>query len=137
MKSWSIPGMLFIGDAAHTMSPVAGQGINLAIRDSIVAANHLITARRQGLPWDIALLDKIEAERRPEVEELQSFQIRLGHLMLGAPRWQTRLVFRQLMPLLSALGVRQHYVRKVQGGKSAVKVQYPVKLEKVASHVAG
>ena len=137
MKKWSVPGMLFIGDAAHTMSPVAGQGINLAIRDSIVVANHLITAHRQGLAWDAALLQKIEAERRPEVEELQAFQIRLGHLMLGAPRWQTRLAFRQLMPVFSALGIRQHYVRRVQGGKSKVKIQYPVRLVKVASPIAG
>ncbi len=126
MKKWSVPGMLFIGDAAHTMSPVAGQGINLAIRDSIVTANHLIAAHRQGAGWDLALLERIESERRPEVEELQSFQIRLGHLMLGAPRWQTRLVFRKLMPVLSALGIQQHYVRQVQGGKTDVKLQFPV-----------
>lgn len=137
MKKWSVPGMLFIGDAAHTMSPVAGQGINLAVRDSIVASNHLITAQRQGLAWDAALLEMIEAERRPEVEELQTFQIRLGHLMLGAPRWQTRLVFRQLMPVFSAFGIRQHFVRRVQGGKSVVKVQYPVKLAEVAIRSTG
>jgi 2-polyprenyl-6-methoxyphenol hydroxylase-like FAD-dependent oxidoreductase len=132
MQRWSVPGMLFIGDAAHTMSPVAGQGINLAVRDSIVAANHLIAAKRQGLGWDSALLQKIEAERRPEVEALQAFQVSLGYLMLGAPRWQTRIVFRWLMPVLSTLGIRQHYVRQVQGGKSTVKVHYPVKLAEIA-----
>ena len=31
-----------IGDASHTMSPVGAQGINLALRDSIVTANELI-----------------------------------------------------------------------------------------------
>jgi hypothetical protein len=72
-----------------------------------------------------------------EVEELQAFQIRLGYLMLGAPRWQTRLVFRQLMPVLSALGIRQHYVRRVQGGKSTVKVHYPVKVVEIANLVVG
>lgn len=76
----------------------------------------------------VLLLQKIEAERRPEVEGLHAFQVTLGYLMLGAPRWQTRLVFRWLMPVLSALGIRQHYVRQVQGGKSRVIVQYPVKL---------
>ena len=41
------------------------------------------------------------------------------------------------MPVFSALGIRQHYVRRVQGGKSEVKVQYPVKLVEVAARVAG
>lgn len=129
MHRWSLPGMLFLGDAAHTMSPVAGQGINLAMRDSIVAANHLIAARRAGHPWDESLLQKIEAERRPEVEALQDFQILLGRLMLGAPRWQTNLVFRHLMPVLSWTGIRQRYVRQVQGGAVEVHLDYPVSLQ--------
>ena len=41
VEQWSQPGVLLIGDAAHTMSPVGGQGVNLALRDAIVAANHL------------------------------------------------------------------------------------------------
>lgn len=137
MQHWSVPGMLFIGDAAHTMSPVAGQGINLAIRDSIVAANQLIGASHQGAAWDLPLLQKIEAERRPEVEAMQAFQIRLGYLMLGAPRWLTRLVFRGLMPLLSALDIRQYYVRRVQGGAAQVELQYPVKLNETPEPIQG
>jgi 2-polyprenyl-6-methoxyphenol hydroxylase-like FAD-dependent oxidoreductase len=108
------------------MSPVAGQGINLAMRDSIVAANHLITACRQGKPWDEGVLERIEAERRPEIEAMQDFQVRLGRLMLGAPRWQRRLVFRYLMPVLSLLGIRQWYVRRVQGGTVDVRIDFPV-----------
>lgn len=131
MQQWYLPGMLFLGDAAHTMSPVAGQGINLAMRDSIVAANHLIEAHRNGSPWDENLLRKIEAERRPEIEALQGFQIRLGRLMLGAPRWQTRLVFRHLMPVLSWFGVRQRYVRRVQGGAAEVNLRYSIPLQVV------
>ena len=32
LKSWSAPGVLFLGDAAHTMSPTGGQGLSMAIR---------------------------------------------------------------------------------------------------------
>lgn len=126
LEKWHVPGMLFLGDAAHTMSPVAGQGINLAIRDSIVAANHLIAAHHANQPFDEALCERIEQERRPEVETMQAFQIMLGRLMLGAPRWQSRLVFHGLMPLLSLVGIRQRYIKRVQGGVTDVRLRYPV-----------
>lgn len=44
---WSVPGLLLLGDAAHPMSPIRAQGINMALRDVIVAANHLISPLRQ------------------------------------------------------------------------------------------
>ncbi|HEV7168315.1 MAG TPA: FAD-dependent monooxygenase, partial [Micrococcaceae bacterium] len=34
-------GLLFIGDAAHAMSPVGGVGINLAVQDAVCAARVL------------------------------------------------------------------------------------------------
>ena len=48
VRSWCQPGVFLIGDAAHTHSPVGAQGINIALRDSIVAANHLVAALRAG-----------------------------------------------------------------------------------------
>lgn len=75
VERWSIPGALLIGDAAHTMSPVGGQGINIALRDTIVAANHLVPAL---LAEDTAILDAalqaIEDERAPEVNQIQRLQ---------------------------------------------------------------
>lgn len=41
LETWSRPGLLMIGDAAHAMSPVGGVGINLAIQDAVAAANIL------------------------------------------------------------------------------------------------
>ena len=131
MQVWHVPGMLFLGDAAHTMSPVAGQGINLAIRDSIVAANHLIQARDRNEPWNEKLCQQIEAVRRPEVEAMQAFQVQLGHLMLGAPRFQRKLFFRHLLPVLFTLGLRQRYVRRVQRGLADVRIEYPVRLDRL------
>ncbi len=48
---WGTPGLLLLGDAAHPMSPIRAQGINLALRDAAVAANHLVRRRRPADPW--------------------------------------------------------------------------------------
>ena len=41
LRRWYAPGVLLIGDAAHTMSPVGGVGISEAIQDAVVASNIL------------------------------------------------------------------------------------------------
>jgi len=48
MPNWYAPGLLLLGDAVHPMSPIRAQGINMALRDVIVAANHLVTLLREG-----------------------------------------------------------------------------------------
>jgi len=41
LPQWYRSSLLFIGDAAHAMSPVGGIGINLAMQDAVAAANIL------------------------------------------------------------------------------------------------
>ena len=60
LDTWYRPGLLFIGDAAHAMSPVGGVGINLAIQDAVAAANVLVPRMRQGM----ATLDDLRAVQR-------------------------------------------------------------------------
>ena len=73
---WTVPGVLLLGDAAHPMSPVRAQGINLALRDSVVAANHLVPVLVNGT--DPGTLDEacraLQAEREPEIVRAQKLQ---------------------------------------------------------------
>jgi 2-polyprenyl-6-methoxyphenol hydroxylase-like FAD-dependent oxidoreductase len=39
---WERPGLLLLGDGAHPMSPLRAQGLNMALRDALVAAEHLL-----------------------------------------------------------------------------------------------
>ena len=77
-ESWHAPGLLLLGDAAHPMSPIRAQGINLAFRDAIVGANHLVPVLRSG--GDPGAVDgalaRIQAEREPEVTRSQLLQHR-------------------------------------------------------------
>jgi 2-polyprenyl-6-methoxyphenol hydroxylase-like FAD-dependent oxidoreductase len=74
---WNIPGLLLLGDAAHPMSPIRAQGINMALRDVIVATNHLIPLLKQSHPIlkEIdATLSTIQAERETEIIKIQQLQ---------------------------------------------------------------
>jgi 2-polyprenyl-6-methoxyphenol hydroxylase-like FAD-dependent oxidoreductase len=86
---WSTPGALLIGDAAHTMSPVGGQGLNVALRDALVAANYLVPVLRAG--GDPASIDlamrRIEAERLPEISSVQRAQALPPRIVLSRAWW--------------------------------------------------
>lgn len=58
---WHRPGLLFIGDAAHVMSPVFGIGINYAIGDAVEAANVLTGPLLEG---KVSQTDLAEVQRR-------------------------------------------------------------------------
>ncbi|MBO0765613.1 MAG: FAD-dependent oxidoreductase [Hyphomicrobiaceae bacterium] len=73
LETWHKPGLLFIGDAAHAMSPVGGVGINLAIQDAIAAANILILPLRAGAVTEDDL-SKVERRRTFPTWATQWFQ---------------------------------------------------------------
>jgi 2-polyprenyl-6-methoxyphenol hydroxylase-like FAD-dependent oxidoreductase len=60
---WYKPGVLLIGDAAHTMTPAAGSGIKYAIEDAVVAANVLAGPLKEGR---VRLRDLAEVQRQRE-----------------------------------------------------------------------
>jgi 2-polyprenyl-6-methoxyphenol hydroxylase-like FAD-dependent oxidoreductase len=123
LQRWHAPGVLFLGDAAHTMSPIGGQGLTLAIRDSIVAANHIIDAHRAETPLDDALSARIESERRPEVEKMQAFQTRAGRITDAPPPVQW--LMSRLIPVATKLQ-GESYLRELQHGVSDVRMKFAV-----------
>jgi len=58
LEKWYSDGLLFIGDAAHAMSPIGGVGINLAIQDAVAAANILYPALAAGRTPDLAAVQR-------------------------------------------------------------------------------
>jgi 2-polyprenyl-6-methoxyphenol hydroxylase-like FAD-dependent oxidoreductase len=73
LDQWSRPGLLAIGDAAHTMSPIGGIGINLAIQDAVATANVLAAALAAGRDVD-ALLGRVQARRMVPTRIIQGAQ---------------------------------------------------------------
>jgi len=110
------PRLALVGDAAHGVHPIAGQGLNLGLRDVAALAEVLIEAARRG--EDIAAPDVLE-----RYQEWRRFDV--VRLALGMDAVNT--LFSNGNPLLEAargLGLgavnalpalRRHFIREAAG----------------------
>jgi 2-polyprenyl-6-methoxyphenol hydroxylase-like FAD-dependent oxidoreductase len=126
---WYAPGLLLLGDAVHPMSPIRAQGINMALRDVIVAANHLVPLLREGATDAAidAVLPQIQAEREPEIiraQQLQSQEAAQAELLRKSAllRWGAS----QLAPLLGKRIRHSWLVRQRQLRQGVTQIQLTV-----------
>ncbi|MBK2110647.1 UbiH/UbiF/VisC/COQ6 family ubiquinone biosynthesis hydroxylase [Francisella tularensis subsp. novicida FSC159] len=64
-KSYIQNNVVLVGDAAHTIHPLAGQGVNIGFKDAIALTEILIEAFAKGrLIGHISTLDKYQRERK-------------------------------------------------------------------------
>lgn len=61
------PRIVFIGNAAHSLHPIAGQGFNLGLRDVAVLAEHLFNAEDSG---DAELLKNYQDQRQQDQNQV-------------------------------------------------------------------
>ena len=112
--------LALVGDAAHGVHPIAGQGLNLGFRDAAALAELLIAAAAAGAdPGAPALLARYQARRRPD-----------NLMMLAATDGLDRL-FSTDHPLLRAardLGIaavhrlpplKRRFIRQAMGASAA------------------
>ncbi len=100
---WSHGRLLLLGDAAHPMAPVRAQGVNLALRDAIVAANHLVPALRQGtLDALVKAGARIQQDREPEVATIQRLQLEAMSL---PPVLRSPALRRTVLPVMRRAGL--------------------------------
>ncbi len=124
LRRWHQPGLLFIGGAAHAMSPVGGIGINLAVQDAVAAANILSGPLAGGRLSDHDLA-RVQRRRELPTRVIQWGQVTIQDLFLrkalehrGAVKVPLVLRLLQRFPALRRIparligvGLRPEHVR--------------------------
>jgi 2-polyprenyl-6-methoxyphenol hydroxylase-like FAD-dependent oxidoreductase len=124
LETWWKPGVLCIGDAAHTMSPVGGVGINIAIQDAVATANILAVPLREGRVTD-ADLAAVQKRRLFPARATQAAQVLVQDRIIAPTltsggtlkvpfivRLMQWLPFLRRLPArVIAVGVRPEHVR--------------------------
>jgi len=116
-EHYVLPGVALIGDAAHAVHPLAGQGANLGLQDAAVLADVIVNAIGNGeTPGDRPVLRRYERARRGE-------NAAMLHLMTGLNRLfaTDSALVRELraigMRLFNVSGpIRDHAVKVALGG---------------------
>ena len=94
---------MLVGDASHGMHPIAGQGLNMGLRDVAALAEVMTDARRLGLdPGDGVILDQYERWRRFD-----------NTLMLAMTDFLNRLFSNDIEPVRLARDLGMAAVNKI------------------------
>ena len=92
VPTWHRGRMVLLGDAAHAVSPSAGQGASMAIEDAAVLGRCL-----RDLPDPVAAFHAFEAIRRPRVERIVAQGRRNGSGKTAGP--VARVLRDAMMPV--------------------------------------
>ncbi|OED42126.1 2-octaprenyl-3-methyl-6-methoxy-1,4-benzoquinol hydroxylase [Endozoicomonas sp. (ex Bugula neritina AB1)] len=105
-------GVVVVGDAAHTIHPLAGQGVNLGLMDAAVLAEELLRAHQRGDKLSAShVLDRYQRRRKGHnmamMAAMKGFQNLFGSNDLSV-RWlrNTGLKITQQLPPVKQLFVQ-------------------------------
>jgi 2-polyprenyl-6-methoxyphenol hydroxylase-like FAD-dependent oxidoreductase len=112
LTDWCRPGLLFIGDAAHAMSPIGGVGVNLAIQDAVAAANILAEPLRRRAVT-LADLQRVQRRRSFPTRATQALQVFIQNRVIDpmlrsgtTPKVPAVVRLAQRWPLLQRIPAR-------------------------------
>jgi 2-polyprenyl-6-methoxyphenol hydroxylase-like FAD-dependent oxidoreductase len=99
VDDWARDGLLLIGDAAHTMSPVGAIGVNVAIATAAIAAQVIYPRLGRG-PIVRIELQEVQRLREADVRTLHRLQLQAQGLLAGNPSRLRNWLTPKVLPLL-------------------------------------
>lgn len=115
-KDYVRPGVVLVGDAAHRIHPLAGQGVNLGFLDVAALSQVLAEAHKKSRPMgDLATLRRYERWRRGDNQSVMSL-MDLFHRLYAPQPLPVRLVRNVGMSLLNqADPIKNQVIRRAMG----------------------
>jgi 2-polyprenyl-6-methoxyphenol hydroxylase-like FAD-dependent oxidoreductase len=125
---WSAPGIVLVGDAAHTLTPILGQGVNHAIIDAVTLAPLVADALDSGPAALNAATGAFQRAREASVARSRALQLRQERLFTLHGRvggaWR-RTLYRAVnrSELLTGRVLAGAYFQLQKPGERVAKVQ--------------
>jgi 2-polyprenyl-6-methoxyphenol hydroxylase-like FAD-dependent oxidoreductase len=109
-----------MGNAAHSLHPVAGQGFNLALRDCVALCQALLTAHQRGeaLGELSVLLAYYQRQQGDQLKTVQ-FSDRVGELFQSQQLPLTVMCALGLVGIDAIAPIRRGFVRQAAGVAAA------------------
>lgn len=118
------PHLVVLGNAAHGLHPVAGQGLNMALRDVVVLVRVLVEAARQAQPLgQFSTLQDYMQQRTPDQYNTLQFSDKLTRLFSNDAT-PIRLLRNAGLALFDVLPGAKHTLARYAMGR-AVAMQLP------------
>jgi monooxygenase len=134
-NEWVRDGLVLIGDAGHSHSPIGAQGINLAIQDAAVLHPILVESVRTG-DAGAAFLSAYPAQRRSDIARVMKLQVIQTRAMLSHGKLAT-IARARMARLLAHTPVYGKLLRRIAYGNPRIGIAdqlFVTPTETVSSH---
>ncbi|MFF4185603.1 FAD-dependent oxidoreductase [Streptomyces sp. NPDC001691] len=119
-ERWAADGLVLMGDAAHTHSPIGAQGINLSVQDAVVLHPLLVESVGRG-DASAAFLSRFEERRAPDIATMMRLQGMQSKAMLSTGTFATR-VRPKLAAVVKHTPVYRKVLRTIAFGNPSIEV---------------